>query len=123
MNELIEKLEKATGPSLDLDMAIALEIEPKGAWSDWPRFTLSLDTVMKELVPRLPDDFGVGVLRSSYGLETPDKGPRWNAEIWNIRERTAGNYQQNLAQMKIYSGKHVSPAIALCIAFLKARPT
>lgn len=119
MKDLIEKLEKATGPRLELDQAIALAIEPTGSWSDWPRFTGSIETAMTELLPRLPDDFGAGVLRSSYPLAIPDTGPRWTAEVWNIRERTAKDYQQNLAQMKIYSGKHVSPAIAFCIAVLK----
>lgn len=120
MKDLIERLERATGPSVDLDRDIALAIVPGGSWDDWPRFTLSVDTAMKELIPRLPDDFGVGILRSSYPLSIPDTGPRWTAEVWNIRERTAENYQQNLAQMKIHSGKHVSPSIALCIAVLKA---
>lgn len=119
MRELIERLERATGPDLDLDHAIAAAINPEDGHGVL-LYTASVDAALS-LASLLPDDFGIGVMRSSYPLDIPDNGPRWNAEIWNIRDRTAKDYQQNLAQMKIYSGKHISPAIALCIAALKAR--
>lgn len=121
LTDIIARLEKATGPDRELDGLI----ERHGCTQPYktvntPYYTASLDAALT-LAAALPDDFGVGVLRSSYPLNIPDTGPRWNAEIWNIRERTAKDYQQNLAKMKIYSGKHVNPAIALCIAICKAR--
>lgn len=119
MRELIERLERATGSDLDLDHAIAAAINPEDGHGVL-LYTASMDAALT-LASLLPDDFGIGVMRSSYPLDIPNNGPRWNAEIWNIRDRTAKDYQQNLAQMKIYSGKHISPAIALCIAVLKAR--
>lgn len=140
---LISRLESASGPDRELDVAIlqatdanGYKIEDDGTilvsgdmgdgpgWFnigyEVPKFTESLDAAIT-LTQDLPDDFGIGLFRSSYQLNIPDTGPRWRAEVWNIRHRTAADYRQNLEQMKITSGKHATPAIAICIVLLRAR--
>lgn len=102
--DLIARLEKATGPSLELDMAIALMLHPKGSWSDWPRFTLSIDAALT-LVPQ--QEFLVWSLWcaiGSYSCNIHISGGGWSDD------RTLGT-----------SAGAKTPAIALCIAALRAR--
>lgn len=128
MRELIERLEKATGPDRRLDVLIEISCPMGSSYSyghrassvggkvvayyksgshgtyGAPRYTASIDAavalaerVLRPAHPQMTVSFR-GVLSTSRDY--------WFAEItWPSHER---------------QGRHVSPAIALCIAILRA---
>jgi hypothetical protein len=111
--ELIARLEVAEGPSRDLDMEIAklaqgFGLPGSGLLGYLPYFTSSLDAALT-LVPKgMWWLIGLGKTRPKeplYGAQILLHGPRppYNADV-------------------LAEGEHdANPAIALCIASLKAR--
>ena len=103
MRDLIERLERADGPSRELDYAILREIDPRAqrsgpVYSD-PRYTGSIDAAMT----LLPADH----------------------KHWNV----GGSPTQGFAGLGLYGacvndntyGESRYPALALCIAALRAK--
>lgn len=100
MQELIERLEKATGPSRELDLAIDHATGERGTGYEPPNYTASIDTALM-LVPE-PTVEG-------------DKGRVVEARFDFGRGRHFANVNYD------FVGWGCSPAIALCIAALNAR--
>jgi hypothetical protein len=116
--DLIEQLEKATGPDRVLDVEIGCEIsglsrnyfesaiaQAKGEWEPdeelWPRYTSSID-VAATLLPNDDHHWKCGY----------SKHVRHNAEVVDMMHPHNG----------VFVGEHDhSRAIALCIAALKSR--
>lgn len=118
MNDLIARLEKATGADRELDEKIALLAGWKTAangevWvsptafpaRELPHFTSSIDVALT-LVPE-----GVGLKLERYWLSS---GEAWSAVL------STGGIPSNPARQFV-SEDAKTPAIALCIAALKAR--
>lgn len=104
MRELIERLEKATGPDRELDEAIhAATNKPLRAglrWGNIPNYTASIDAAVALTERVLPD---VG----------------WSVATNRIdRRRVARLWTGEIDDGKAHAG--ASPAIALCLAILKA---
>lgn len=127
ISELIEKLEKATGPDRELDAEIAVLITKSAR------------------MPSADDRFekceaGTFWVRSAHGLSLHDAAP-YTASLdaamtlvphveprthWHLRCYPHGCYSAIVSDAypvgTHYGGQHMtSPAIALCIAALKAR--
>lgn len=115
MRDLIERLQSATGPDRELDEEIACEVGAYPAnwdlalpgytleyymtWSNCaPTYTASLDAAMT----LVPEGTGFGLLLSRDRKDC-------RADIWSD-ERT---------EERFFTG--ATPALALCIAALKAR--
>lgn len=113
-DELIAALAKATGPSQELDAEIALAINPGGRVRPNSRaletadgythlvqyYTASIDAALA-LAPE-----GYAVQGGRY-----HDGRGW----WHI-------YEQPEGATRAWAGNGATPALALCIAALKARP-
>lgn len=95
IDELIAALEKAEGPSSEIDADIGLTA---AGWEPWlsklPPFTSSLDAALT-LVPE--------------GL------------MWSVGTNGDGRYRADVWTDVVEIGIGCSPAIALCIAALEAR--
>ena len=113
--ELIERLEKAAGPDRDLDGAIyrSLHASHDDAWPHWTtvqrdeivlHYTASIDAAVT-LVPFAEDK------ATHWGVEL-DRG----FEAWVSRNNVSSGHW-------LHQGFGSTPAIALCIAALKARST
>lgn len=111
VDELIERLEKATGPSRELDLAIAQHLPPsteyslttvqmRGGRPPVPSFTSSIDAALT-LVPE--------GWRTTHAYGGGDYW--WH---WNLTKDAKEYDEKNFA-----SGKNKHPAIALCIAALR----
>lgn len=106
VRELIERLEKLEGPSREVDAAIADVFDPWDHGSRWPfspgskmdralaRYTGSLDAIVGLIEQKLP---GEGI----------------------VLETHAGN-RAGIGQSGRFPSKGATPAIALCIALLRA---
>lgn len=118
MQELIERLEKATGPDRELDLAIGQLLPPphpfslsieqqRGGKPPVPAFTASIDAALT-LVPE--------------GWDWRVSGPDWhdgrrNMHFGHARQyRKAGDWRRDAEG----NARHTRPAIALCIAILYA---
>lgn len=107
MNDLIAKLERAYGPSDELDYAIGkatgFDFEEKlgGAIRIiGPRYSASIDAAMTLVKVGGDDGFCLRVL-------TSDNGVAHLAEVWRDDDE--------------HHGRGATPAIALCIAAIRAR--
>lgn len=104
---LIERLEAATGPERELDAEIAAVVEA-GMRHHWfaspPLFTSSIDAAMT----LVPDGWDY----SAGNRDETEKAWAWVAEEDDVR----GEYWQTIQQSSA-----VTPALAICIASLKAR--
>lgn len=129
---LIERLEKASGPDRDLDGAIAVAVGPwterhglPGPWvskgpnhaiNEAPHFTASLDAALT-LVPEgwIVVSMKNGDLdRKYYDIRASTK--------WSVIIARNGHKLEAPSEVLTFpSATHESPAIALCIAALKAR--
>jgi hypothetical protein len=102
MKELIERLEKTAGPDFDLDHQIGLATR---LFRDWHRpYTSSIDAALT-LVPR--------------GLPWQISSDQVSGALASVC--TLKNDNQHIDQTVRASGPLSAPAIALCIAALKAR--
>lgn len=101
MKEIIERLEKATGPSLELDHAIAAAIRPDDGHGVL-LYTASLDAAMT-LVPEGWGWKGESNLGYGHAFTVGHVGPN------KLYDKTEG------------WGAGATPAIALCIAALHSR--
>jgi hypothetical protein len=114
MKDLIERLEKATGPDADLDAAIFEAVNGVSAYRNThgfsggtvrkrmqglPAYTDSLDAALS-LVPEMYE--------GSLDIRNPAVG-QFGAKLWTFKG--GGDVW----------GKGINQAIALCIAALKAR--
>ncbi len=106
--ELIAALEAATGPSRDLDMAIELLLEdagfdePAANWpEDCPHYTKSIDSALSFT----PEGWRV------HEFQQADDG-RWRCRV--VRSQSKGGDSETGGYWR------ATPAIALCIANLKA---
>ena len=117
MRELIARLEAATGPDRELDAAIAVQV---GINPDYqgdgrygcPKFSASLDAALT-LVPE-------GWEWSISGSGTAAICSCWNddyAEVFPSTDRK----QPRHTPMERWHPKTATPALALCIAALKAK--
>jgi hypothetical protein len=126
-NDLIERLEKATGPDNELDRDICLVYGPyrNDIWekqpvhprilqtidfkvNDWvstPRYTASIDAALT-LVPE----------GWAWFVQQIDDFTNGDARIWLPHTRTRGLKQEDFVVRNA-----ASPATALCIAALKAQ--
>lgn len=124
-DELIERLEKASGPDRRLDFDIWFAASPEGKierewpqdqlkmpWDQWfenwksdrsafPDYTTSIDAA----VTLVPEGFAWQVCQENFG----------RAESWS---RDGGRLS---ATTQVRADRCATPAIALCIAALKAR--
>lgn len=119
MGELIKRLEAATGPDRELDVAIcrAIEYEVRAdkrmpgkwfyepvkqySWQEVPAYTASLDAALTLVAE--------GWLWTMWAAQ-PTESDRWAAD--------ASVYYKAEAKFR---GEGVTPALALCIAALRAR--
>lgn len=113
--ELIEKLEKATGPDreLDADIAITLKLIAEREW--WsvnylsgdmiPAYTASIDAAV-QLCERVLPGWVIDFISQDF-MSVPEgyRGIGWTVEIIN--------------QVRV-QGQSSKPSIALCIAILRA---
>ncbi|HWV44164.1 hypothetical protein [Pseudorhodoplanes sp.] len=102
MKDLIERLERATGPDAYLELDIANHVAPDGYWSvlTAPRYTESIDAALKLFEHGLPR--GLHLYRNT----APDMGGKdWVVSHQSPTTRVAAR----------------SWPLALCIAALKAR--
>ena len=124
--ELIERIERATGPCLTLDRDIALAIYPGASavaqcdarisvWDSNGRtqltvksYSASLDAAMT-LVPTEP-----------YPELCPGQW-WWMIEAWPNEKTAHVAYENGDSGIPEFSGKGATPALALCAASLKAR--
>ena len=110
--ELIEKLERADGPSRELDASIQRAFagspsdhwfaDHKGVWvsdDSAPRYTASIDAALT-LVP---------------------EGALWSAEAWDTNGVYPAHVRASAWVLGAPRGYAATPAIALCIAALKAK--
>jgi len=138
--QLITRLERLSGPDREVDVEIALAIDwshPSAMCSlrllnatmtiaeiateanqngssllcDTPRYTASIDAAMM-LVPE--GDYDLDWLRSTRGRSEGFK-------LWQIRIALETVEQDRDETGPVALGEHDCPAIALCIASLKAR--
>lgn len=111
MRELIERLEKSTGPSRELDRLIGDAVgAPMGYTGDaiglgYARFTESLDAALT----LVPEGMQIGLQGPWFHRET--RSPSWYAECSECIEDYFGDY--NL--------RAPSAALVVCIAALLAR--
>lgn len=123
MNDLIERLEKATGPDRELDLAIGEAVGEANhsgpahhrPFREWAKhYTASIDAALT-LVPE-----GWWMTLDRYVIsDEPEPSPMaWRAWLRKIEGDLDGDGP-------VYHRKHFSPAptpaIALCIAAMKAR--
>ena len=101
MDELIERLQRATGPSRELDAAINLEVFSQVALPDALNYTGSLDSA-KVLIPT----GHVYVVGDCDEDDSP----------WACVTSPAAGYRD-------YTGQAATDVLALCIAALKSRET
>ena len=107
MSDLIARLEAATGPDRELDRAIAKALGVMPLYqmrgqigSSWPDFTDSIDAALT-LVP---------------------EGWRWHSYYWPRKdEPKIMSLVTSEPHVGIAHGKAATPALAICIAALKAR--
>lgn len=121
LTELIAALEAADGPSRELDAQIALAhgwdvvpIREKGGhtWDRWYRPYMG-----KRYPVRLPNytssiDAALTLVPEGYGLVIDVAGEYASASIYELRSTRAGPFVKPARR---------TPALALCIAALKAR--
>jgi hypothetical protein len=124
MDELIAKLEKATGPDRELDVAIVYALHPDIGNYDglcvgdepifWhepyrkqpcPRFTASIDAALS----LVPEGMQVGLV--GPWITTATKAEVWYAQVADGIEDFQGEFDH----------KAPTAALALCIAALRAR--
>lgn len=109
MNELIERLQQATGPSVSLNRAIWCALNPDqdpttyNGDPRWKSYTGSIDAAMT-LVPD-----GAGLQLERYWLRRPEAA--WRASLYT------GGVPGNPRRQSIGEDAY-TPAIALCIAAL-----
>lgn len=118
--DLIERLEKASGPSKKLDEAIfnALGFETFVSigmlhvrnYTGDVHITASIDAALALVEKVLPDHYGYGWHKASYMPSVPIRTNRICAEIWNV--------ESGLKITSGHSDKHL--AIAILIALLRA---
>ena len=108
MQELIERLEKAEGPSIDIDWHIYRFLTPKDeqSWVRPPAYTSSIDDALT-LLPA-----GCVLETLSQGTDEPST---WRVILWHLKQLIGKNPQTR------HRAKHRTPAIAICIAALRAR--
>lgn len=125
MQDIIERLEKATGPDRELDEAIAIAC-------GWSRYLLKDTVIGDELVWKSPDGNLTPCVRSftasiDAALTLVPKGLRWL--VTNVGYDN-GRYMKGKAGAFIYhpistpprwTGFAFNEATSLCIAALKAR--
>jgi len=103
LNDLIERLEKATGPNRLADFRIAEAIEKTyGTYADIPRFTESIDAALSLVPDGDPWTLGQNI----------------HHRHWNACINEYGTDQE--VRSRGFGSHKTSPAIALCIASLKA---
>lgn len=103
MIDLIERLEKATGPSDDLDFAITQIVSPGAVWCSSAHlgFTASLEAALT-LAPAEANCHGY------------DSDPNWVTAYVSLNHVKSGHWMRE--------GHHpTSVAIAMCIAALRGR--
>lgn len=106
MQDLIERLEKVVAPDRELDRLIWDATNGRGGVDEWtvgqidaPAYTASIDAALT----LVPDGL-------NYVLKARNPGAKSEARVGGLQ---GGFY--------IKDGEHSCPAIALCIAALKAR--
>lgn len=111
MKKLIEGLKRAEGPDRKLDFAIGCELEidgcvqlDDGTWDHilpgtWPAYTGSIDAAMK----LIPDNY-------DWEMDSFTYAPDYFVKIWEAP-----------IERDMRRGYAATPALALCIAALKAR--
>ncbi len=107
MQDLIERLEKATGPDLEADRLISCLLIGRDDvfFATGPYYTESIDAAV-ELVPE----------GWAWFVERIDGFTNGDARIWLPAQHTHGLPRENFDVRKA-----ATPAIALCIAALKVR--
>lgn len=118
MQELIERLEKATGPNFALDWNIhltAFGIEGAGMYGNHPNYTASIDAALT----LVPDGSNLEQLGQFMCLGK-DGQALWQARV-RLRTLPSPFDKGKRGDRLESSGFMPSPAIALCIAALKAR--
>lgn len=118
MNDLIERLEKATGPDRDLDRLIQLVDLGEPAHGPVPEFTASIDAALT-LVPNAPERpvLDVGVPQKLHWMLVDNA---YDEGYWQAGKAGAYIYDPILTPPR-WKGYGATLAIALCIAALKAR--
>ena len=101
MSDLITRLEAATGPSFTLEQEILRAVNPNASMLSVPNnYTSSLDAALT-LVP---------------------EGWRWHSYYWPRKdEPKIMSLVTNEPHVGIAHGKAATPALAICIAALRAR--
>lgn len=119
MLELIERLEKATGPDREVDFQLALLV-------DW---RIASDLTFREWVRDYPhlsrksDEWPYYTSSIDAALTLKPDGAFWAcAPSYELREhRIYKPYDGGTLQWPEWKGEHKHDAIALCIAALRAR--
>ncbi len=123
MNDLIAELEAATEGSRELDDEIFLAIHPdQGTFSEdgeyWYAMDLDEDGGPWALLPNYTTSLEAALTLVSSGahvsaqFDTPEKGCD-----------TAASIVLSYGEKRLGGGGHYTPALAVCIAALKARPS
>jgi hypothetical protein len=107
LNELAERVERASGPDRELDCAVFLAVWPGGRALSRPPFTASLDAAMTLVDLEVgADGYGHGYypyIERTASLSGPTG---WSVTLAHCFER--------------YRAKAATPALALCAAALRA---
>lgn len=121
MKDLIERLENATGPDRELDMRIALSADDchddRGEWVYRPS---DVERDQRQLIPTPAYTYSI-----DEALSLVPAGFIWRVEsppdCYCVVGRPTLKGGFSIARGKFVSTHKTSPAIALCIAALKAR--
>ena len=126
MKELIERLERATEGSRGLDARVGIAANGKmlrhpnvrGSWI-WPHYTTSIDAALT----LVPEGWGAKITipkgrSGAASVFDPSNGEEWGQN--GLLQDRAGNRPDLIEFSRTF--KHAAtPALALCIAALKAR--
>ena len=107
MKDLIERLEKATGPDREIDARIAYAVKPAlvrmGSLEEW------LQTEAAGRVLNYTWSIDDAIMLVPNGLH------------WSLNDRSEARVGGPAGGYMLKGGEHKTPAVALCIAALKAR--
>jgi len=122
-SELVARLEGASEGSMELDELVALETtHPYGVdavdWDGFPAYTTSLDAALA-LAERVLPGWWVEIKQRHLSGESPRQ--KWSAEVEWPEPIIIQSYGETLTSHEFYHAFAPTPALALCIAVLRAK--
>ena len=124
MNDLIERLEAATGPCRELDAAIALEVD--GGEIVWKMANYTMESYPARRYASADHVSGYGNAPVPLYTTSIDSALTLVPEGWAEYTLMNGNgyheatFNNHEAKRTVWGSSYASPALAICLAALKA---